>query len=491
MKFKLVDSKSKLEKTELLAVFVTDGAPPTLPEGVKLHATALADVRGEFRELRLADGQADNAKRVLFVGLGKAADFSLERVRRAAALAVQRADAIGASAATLWCDPKLLKAAGDVRSCAIALAEGAVMGGYRYTRFKSKPRARKLLALSLAGPGKAFRDGALHGRVLAEANLYARDLQNAPGNALSPRELGNEARALAKRSARISVKVLEGKALSDLKLGALLAVSMGSEEPPRLVHLSYKPKGKSKGCIALVGKGLTFDAGGISIKPAGKMWDMKYDMSGGAAVLGVFHALAALDLPLEIHGIVPASENLPDGRAIKPGDVITAMNGTTIEVLNTDAEGRLILCDALCYARAKLKPDTIVDLATLTGAVVVALGHELSGLFASTPKLEKELREAGEQVFERLWPLPLLDLHKDQMRGEVADLKNINSEGSGNGSSAGAAFLAHFVGDTEWAHLDIAGTAWGGLSRDYVGGAQGSGVGVRLLLRWLEARAIG
>jgi leucyl aminopeptidase len=363
------------------------------------------------------------------------------------------------------------------------------MGGYRYTRFKSKPRARKLLSVSLAGPGKRFRDGVRHGRVLAQANLYARDLQNAPGNALTPNDLADCARALARRSPRISAKIHESKSLRALELGALLAVSQGSHEPPRLLHLVYKPRVKSKGTIALIGKGLTFDAGGISIKPASKMWDMKYDMSGGAAVLGVFHALAELDIPLEIHGVVPASENLPDGRAIKPGDVIKAMNGTTIEVLNTDAEGRLILCDAICYAKAKIEPDTIVDLATLTGAVVIALGHELSGLFASTTRLEQELRHAGEQVFERLWPLPLLDVHKEQMKGEVADLKNINGEGAGSGSSAGAAFLAHFVGNTEWAHLDIAGTAWGGINRDYVGGPQGSGVGVRLLLSWLEERA--
>jgi len=489
MKLHVVDTKSKLAKTPLVCLFVFEREKPALPAGVQLAATALADVRGEFRELRLADALRGSAERALLVGLGKRADFSVERLRRAAALCVQRADAIGAASAVLWCGADLAGAAGGAHEAGIALAEGALMGGYRYTRFKSKPRARKLQACSLAGPGKSFASGAQHGRLLAEANMFARDLQNAPGNALTPRHLAESARGLAKRSPRIGLKVLDAKALGELRMGALLAVSRGSEEPPRLLHLSYKPKGKSKGCIALVGKGLTFDAGGISLKPASKMWDMKYDMSGGAAVLGVFHALAELELPLEIHGIVPASENLPDGRAIKPGDVITAMNGTTIEVLNTDAEGRLILCDALCYARAKLKPDTIVDLATLTGAVVIALGHELSGLFASTPTLEQELRQAGEQCFERLWPLPLLDLHKDQMKGEVADLKNINNEGTGNGSSAGAAFLAHFVGDTEWAHLDIAGTAWGGLARDYVGGAQGSGVGVRLLLRWLQTRA--
>ncbi len=489
MNFTIVDTKAKLARTELLVVFHFERAKPALPAAVEVHATALADLRGEFRDIRLADALSGPAVRVLFVGLGKSADWSVERLRRVAALALQRAEALNCENATLWCDSKLAKSLGGEAIAGRALAEGAIMGGYRYTRFKTKPKVRKLNAAVLAGPGKDFLSGAQHGCVLAEANLYARDLQNAPANELTPKHLAECARALAKRSPRIKAKVLDTKELRANKLGALLAVSRGSEEPPRLLHLIYRPKSKSKGTIALIGKGLTFDAGGISIKPASKMWDMKYDMSGGAAVLGVFHALAHIDLPFEIHGVVPASENLPDGRAVKPGDVITAMNGTTIEVLNTDAEGRLILCDAICYAKAKIQPDTMIDLATLTGAVVIALGHELSGLFASNAKLEAELRTAGEHSFERLWPLPLLDVHKDQMKGEVADLKNINAEGSGSGSSAGAAFLAHFVGDTEWAHLDIAGTAWGGLNRDYVGGPQGSGVGVRLLLRWLENRA--
>ncbi|HUR26885.1 MAG TPA: leucyl aminopeptidase, partial [Planctomycetota bacterium] len=435
MNFHVADSKSKLAKTDLLVVFHFERAKPELPSGTQVHATALGDLRGEFRDVRLADALAGPAKRVLFVGVGKSGDLTPERLRRVAAIAVQRGDVANAQVATLWCDGELARAVGGEEAAGVALAEGALMGGYRYTRFKSKPRARKLASVTLAGPGKAFRDGARHGRILAEANLFARDLQNAPGNVVTPSHLADSARALAKRSPRISAKVHDTKALRALELGALLAVSQGSEEPPRLVHLAYRPKGKSKGTIALVGKGVTFDAGGISIKPASKMWDMKYDMSGAAAVLGVFHALAELDLPLEIHGVVPATENLPDGRAIKPGDVVTAMNGTTIEVLNTDAEGRLILCDAICYAKAKIEPDTLVDLATLTGAVVVALGHELSGLFASTTRLEQELRHAGDAVFERLWPLPLLDVHTDQMKGEVADLKNIHGEGAGNGAS--------------------------------------------------------
>ena len=489
MNFSAHDTKSKLAKTDLVAIFVAEKEKPVLPSGVEVSPTALGDVKGEFREQRLADALAGAAKRVLFVGTGKPADFTPERLRRVAALVVQRAEAIGAANCTLWFESALADQVGGAFAAGVAAAEGAVMGTYRYVRHKSKSKPKKLESVVLAGPGKHFEHGLERGRVLAEANVFARDLQNAPANTLTPKDLAAAATALAKRSPRLTAKVLDEKALKALKLGALLAVSRGSEEPPRLIHLTYKPKGKARETIALVGKGLTFDAGGISIKPASRMWDMKYDMSGGAAVLGVFHALSKLDLPFEIHGIVPASENLPDGRAVKPGDLVTAMNGTTIEVLNTDAEGRLILCDALSYAKAKVEPDTIVDLATLTGAVVIALGHELSGLFASTTRLEQELRAAGEQSFERLWPLPLLDVHKDQMKGEVADLKNINAEGSGSGSSAGAAFLAHFVGDTEWAHLDIAGTAWGGLNRDYVGGAQGSGVGVRLLLRWLENRA--
>jgi leucyl aminopeptidase len=205
-------------------------------------------------------------------------------------------------------------------------------------------------------------------------------------------------------------------------------------------------------------------------------------------VLGVFHALAELGCPFEVHGVVPASENMPDGKAVKPGDLVRAMNGTTIEVLNTDAEGRLILCDALSYVVEKVKPDAIVDLATLTGAVVMALGHEYTGVMTRSERLRDELLAAGEAVGEKLWPLPLADHHRDLMKGEVGDLKNIALGDPGAGASQGAAFLSYFVEGVEWAHLDIAGTAWGSMNRDYVGGSLGSGVGVRLLLRWLETR---
>lgn len=488
MKLVVHDHQHALGKPDLLVAFAFEGEAPHLPPKVRLGTGATKGFKGEPREMRVVDAQ-EPAPRVQLIGLGKPREVDGERLRRAGALAARRAEAEGAASAAVWCSPALERAGGGGEPTGLALAEGARMGAYRFQRYKTKPKAEKLATLALFGSKGGFQRGAQRGLVLAEANLFTRDLQNTPPNEMRPRELAAAARKLANGSERITCRVLGKPELKKLGMGALLGVSAGSSEPPALIHLTYKPRGKARACIALVGKGLTFDSGGISIKPAAKMWDMKYDMSGGAAVLGAFHALRRLDVPLEVHGVVPASENLPDGQATKPGDLVRAMNGTTIEVLNTDAEGRLILCDALSYCIDKIEPDTIIDLATLTGAVVVAVGHEYSGLFATTESLRKELLRAGEAVGEKLWPLPLEDFHKDWMKGEVADLKNINQPDQGAGSTAGAAFLWHFVGSTEWAHLDIAGAAWGGMNRDWVGGPQGSGVGTRLLVQYLLERA--
>ncbi len=455
---------------------------------VRLSRGALQRFKGEFREARVIGG-AGGFSRALVIGLGKTAELDLERVRRLGALAARRAEAEGASRALVWVGLQLVREAGAARSVGQALGEGALMGAYRFERNRATPKPEELRSLELCGPGQEFRAGASRGELLAQANCIARDLQNTPANHMRPRDLAAAARKLAAGDKRIRCRVLDRAALRRLGMGALLGVSAGSEEPPCLIHLVHRPRGRAKARIALVGKGLTFDAGGISIKPAAKMWELKYDISGGAAVLGTFHALRRLSLPLEVHGVVPATENLPDGLAVKPGDLLTAMDGRTIEVLNTHAEGRLILADALAYCVAKIKPDTIIDLATVTGAVVVALGHEYSGLFATSDSLRDALREAGEAVGERLWPLPLADYHKDWMKGEVSDLKNISTGDQGAGSSAGAAFLSGFAAGLDWAHLDIAGTAWGGMSRDWVGGPQGSGVGVRLLIEYLERRA--
>ncbi len=487
MELFLKDSSATPGKTDLLAVLAFEGEKPELPGGVRVGKGCPKGFTGEFRETRSTDSGSGPAARVLFVGLGKPKDLDPERLRRAGALCAKRAEEEGAPKATVVCSGPVASVLGEARS-GRALAEGLVMGSYRYDAFKSEKKPAKLRSVLLHGPGRDFRAGAKHGECRARANCFARDLQNAPANHMRPRDLVASAKKLASRSQRIRCRALSEAEMKKLGMGCLLSVSRGSSEPAFLIHLTYTPKGRSKGRIALVGKGLTFDSGGISIKPSAKMDEMKYDMSGGAAVLGVFHALSALDLPFEVHGVVATSENMPDASATKPGDVVTAMDGTTIEVLNTDAEGRLVLADALCYAVDKIRPDTILDLATLTGAVVVALGHELSGIFPSTDALRDGLLASGKEVGELVWPLPLLDCHKEQMKSKLADLRNINS-GQGNGASAGAAFLATFVGDTEWCHLDIAGTAWGGIERDWVGGPQGSGVGVRLLLEYLETRA--
>jgi leucyl aminopeptidase len=484
MKLTLRDS-GKLSKTELLCVLAPEGKRLELPGRVELPSSARRDFRGEFRQTRLTDAPAGPAARVLLIGLGKPADLDAERLRRAAAIAVKQGEALKLPSVSIWLGAASQQAVGGAEEAGRALAEGAVMGSYSFTRCKGKKSERSLASVQLIGSGAAFARGARHGELLGEANLYARELQDMPGNRMRPRDLVAAARKVAARSPRITCRALGEAEMEKLGMGCLLSVSKGSSEPAFLIHLTYKPKGRSRGRIAVVGKGLTFDAGGISLKPSAKMEEMKYDMSGGAAVLGLFWALARADVPFEVHGLVPTSENLPDGKANKPGDVVEAMNGTTVEVLNTDAEGRLILCDALAYAVEKLEPDRIIDLATLTGAVIIALGHELSGVMGNDEKLQRALVASGKAVGELVWPLPMLDCHKDQMKGSVADLRNINA-GQGNGSTAGAAFLSSFVRDVPWAHLDIAGTAWGAVDRDYVGGNSGSGVGVRLLLHYLE-----
>jgi len=477
----------RLSRTDLLALFVLEGERPGLPKGVEVPPGALKGFKGEFRETREIHAVAGSAARVLLLGLGKEKALDAERTRRVAALAVQRSEAAGCASATLLAEEGFAEAAGGAERCGLALAEGALLGSYRFERRKSKPKGRRLRAVAIRGGGAELARGVGKGAVLAQANVFVRDLQNEPANLLTPRDLAAAARKLAKPG-RVRCRILDERAMKRLGMGLLLGVARGSVEPPRFVHLVYKPRRRARGRVALVGKGLTFDSGGISIKPSSKMDEMRFDMSGAGAVLGVFHALRTLDVPFEVHGLAACTENMPDGAATKPGDIHTAMDGTTVEVLNTDAEGRLVLGDALAYAVAKVEPDVIVDLATLTGAVVTALGHEFAGVFATSAKLRDELVSAGEETGERLWPLPLTDVHKEAMKGSFGDLKNISGGDLGAGSSAGAAFLAPFVKDVEWAHLDIAGTAWGGTNRDWVGGPMGSGFGARLLVRWLETR---
>lgn len=486
MKLSHKNPSAALPKTDFLIVFAAEGKKPQLPAGVSVASSALADFKGKKRKSRLCDGIKGEAARVLLVGLGDKKDVNAETLRRAAAIGIKSAEDQGASNAIVYVGEQVAKMAGGAGAVGCAVAEGAGMAHYRYDLGKSKPEARSLARTTIMGAGADFKKGVARGSALAEANLFTRDLQNLAGNQLTPSKLADKARGIARQGKKITCKVLDEAGMKKMGMGLLLGVSAGSEEPAKLIHLVYKPKGKSKGKIALVGKGLTFDAGGTSIKPSRGMEEMRYDMSGSAAVLGTFQALCHLDVPYEVHGIVPSSENLCDGKATKPGDVHVSMAGKTVEIINTDAEGRLILADALCYTVQKVKPDTIIDLATLTGAVIMALGHEMSACYATTDSLAADLLAAGEATGEALWRMPLHEAFVENMGAGPADLRNICTPNMGGGSIAGAAFLSQFVGDTEWSHLDIAGTAWNQAARDYTGGSGGTGVGTRLLIEYLS-----
>ena len=487
MKLSIKDS-GKASRTDLLALLVPEGAAAGVPAGVEVPDGFLTGFDGEARATRSTYTSGGAAGEVLLVGIGA---VDAEALRRAAAVAAKAALKRACKSLHIEVSSEACDAAGGPACAGRAAAEGALLATYSFDDAKSKAKPCALKGITIGGPGAAFKKGAREAEILAAASAFTRDLQNGAGNMVTPVALAKEARGIAGRHPRMTAKIMDEAAMKKAGMGLLLGVSAGSVEPARLIHLTYKPKGKSLGRIAFVGKGLTFDAGGYSLKPPGKMDEMRYDMSGGAAVLGAMHALAGgIEVPFEVHGIVPASENLIDGNATKPGDVHTGMNGKTVEILNTDAEGRLILADALSYVESKVKPDTIIDLATLTGAVIVGLGHELTGMFATTDALRDDLLAAGGVTGEEVWPLPLLDAHKDGMKGKSADLANIGSPAMGAGPSQGAAFLSHFVADDrEWAHLDIAGTAWNTRERDWVGGSMGTGVGARLLVEFLKQRA--
>jgi leucyl aminopeptidase len=486
-----------------LPVAALDGKRPRLSSRLRALDRALGGIvgpvvaGGDFRggaeeSLVLYRSARSGPRRVLLLGLGEAEKVGAETLRRAAGRAVGAANALGARTLGMPVPTsRRVAAAGASR----ALAEGAVLASFRSDVYQSpkpdaRPRvARVSLAVEDSGDLRPARNAAGVGVVLAESQNLARRLSNEPANVLSPVALAREARRIA-REAGLRCRVLEVPEMRRRRMGALLAVGQGSANPPRLVVLEHRPRRRARGVqtVCAVGKGITFDSGGVSIKPAAGMQDMKHDMSGAAAVLGLLRAAARLDLPVHLVGILAAAENMPGGRAYRPGDILTSMSGQTIEVQNTDAEGRLVLADALSFARSEFEPDAIVDLATLTGACVVALGNWSSGLFGNHDELGERLREAGEATGERVWPMPLWDEHREAMRSSIADLKNTG--GREAGSCTAAAFLSCFVGDTPWAHLDIAGTAWTGKAGPYQPyGA--TGVGVRLLaellLEWPRA----
>ena len=425
------------------------------------------------------------AKRVPVVGLRSADKFSADVVREVRVSAA-RPDKSLTELTTIA--PGACIGGLDAHTAAQATVEGTLLGLYRFERFKKPQEPVQLESLRLIERSSEkfnpLKLGAQHGQIIAESVLFARDLANEPGQSLTPRELATRAQKLA-HELGLRCEVFDEKALESLGMGGILSVGKGSDEPPRLIVLEYNVT-KNARPIVLVGKGITFDSGGISLKPREGLEAMKYDMSGAAAVLGAMRAAALLKLPSAVVGLVAAAENLPSGKALKPGDVITISNGKTVEVTNTDAEGRLVLADALVYAQ-RYHPQAVIDVATLTGACTIALGKEAAGLFANDETLAQKIEHAAQQSGERVWRLPLYEEYKELIKSEIADIKNSTNKGPQAGAAIGAIFLKEFV-SFPWAHLDIAGVAYDVESRLYhPKGA--TGYGVRLLAQVLQSWA--
>jgi leucyl aminopeptidase len=473
-------------ETPLLALIVAQGSAGAIDPGVE-RAVASGDYKGKKDETLLVYG-GGKAQRILLVGIGKAGEITRGAIRRAAAIAAKRARGLGTKTVSLAVTKEARGSLGAAELAQV-LIEGVAQGGWQFTELKKQPEDPKPeiesveLVIDTADKDET-EAGRRVGDAIAAGYLYTRNLQMLPGNVCTPTYLGEQAQKLAAAHG-FKATVLDKAQIKKEGMGALLAVAQGSVEEPRFIVLEYHGAGGNGAPIALIGKGVTFDSGGISIKPAANMEDMKFDKSGATAVLGAFDVLGRLKPKINVVGLIPATENLPSGTAIKPGDVVKSHLGKTIEIINTDAEGRLILSDALSYAR-RYKPAAAIDAATLTGAVVIALGHQAIGMLGNDEALLAEVRDAGERAGERCWPLPLWDDYRDLLKSDVADLKN--SGGRAAGTIAGAWFLKEFVDGFPWVHLDIAGTAY--LEAEGVGHAKGpTAVGVRLFTEFLLKRA--
>jgi leucyl aminopeptidase len=431
------------------------------------------------------------AGRLLLVGLGKRDALTLDKIRQAGGKVATAARDAGFKVLTT---PVLGEGIEGLPAPSVARAflEGVQLGSYQYNRYKTLDRDKfksldEVVILAGSDADHELLEGALgEATAVAEAVVFSRDLVSAPPNDLTPSALAAAAQGIAETHG-LTCKILTEVECAELKMGSFLGVAQGSmkDEPPRFIVLEYMPLGADVKPLVIVGKGITFDSGGISIKPSEGMEKMKYDMAGSAAALGAIKAIAALEVPLNVVMLVPATENMPSGDAIHPGDVLTAMNGITIEVVNTDAEGRLILADALAYAE-RYEPMGVVDLATLTGACVVALGNHAIGLMGNDDAWIEKVRQAGERAAERTWKLPLWDEYQEQIKSDIADIKN--SGGRAGGTITAAAFLSKFTKKYPWAHLDIAGTAWDDKGKPYVPKGA-TGIGVRLLVELAEELA--
>lgn len=434
---------------------------------------------------------ASKTPQVLVLGLGKAGDLKSSVVEKAAAAAASQARKTNAERVGIIVSDGLKKGLDD-GAFAQAVAEGFVLGSYEYRKFKTTDddgpagKIREVICYVSGGASvtKAWNAGLDSGGAVARGTNVARDLSNAPGNEMTPVKMAQEAQRIAKLG-KMTCKVLGPAEVKKEKMGGVIAVSQGSDQPPRVAILEYKgSRKKTEAPIVVVGKGITFDSGGISLKPAQAMDEMKHDMSGAAAVLGLFDALRDLKPKCNVVGIIGCAENMPSGKAYRPGDIVKTRSGKTVEILNTDAEGRMVLCDVLDYAK-NYKPKAIIDLATLTGACVIALGDAAAALMGNDEKLKDAIAEAGNATGERVWPMPLYDDYTEQIKSQIADIKNVG--GREAGSLTAGAFLQQFVDPkTSWAHLDIAGTAWTTKPKGLFGKGA-TGFGVRLLASYLGA----
>ncbi|HEY0319656.1 MAG TPA: leucyl aminopeptidase [Pyrinomonadaceae bacterium] len=450
-----------------------------------IESEELKGKEGDAVYLHLGKG-ATKAKRLLLLGVGAREDFKTPQISQFAGAAVRTLRAKNIKSITV-----VPRAEGDAEKVAASAAEGAYIGLFDPDKYRTVDKEERTVDRFVVGiPGAdadALNRGAERGRIIGESVNFTRDMANEPGGYMTPTDMAERAREIAGEFG-LSIDVLDEARMEQEGMGALLSVSAGSEQPAKLIILKYTPREggtgdeQGKELLAFVGKGVTFDSGGISIKPGENMELMKYDMTGGATVLGAMRAIAQLKPPIPVLGVVPATENLPSGKATKPGDVVRAMSGKTIEIINTDAEGRLILADALAYAK-KLGATRIVDMATLTGAVSIALGDINTAILGTDQELIDEVIAAGLEVGERFWQLPLDKEYSKQIKSDIADIKNTG--GRKAGTITAAAFLKEFADGISWAHLDIAGTAWGDDAKPYRSKGP-TGIAVRTLLNIVD-----
>jgi len=455
--------------------------------GLLTEVIGTGDFKGELHQTYiLLTRQAIPAKRILLVGCGRKSNFNLVKLRAVIVKAGQKVRDLGWKSLTIPLSPEIIEGV-PLEDLAQVYVEGIYSGLYRFTQFRTteRKRVKELEQLTLVGEDgvnlKRVREGVNRGEIISDSLSLVRDLVSSPSNKITPTMLAETAQRIARENG-LRCKVLDLAQIKKLGMGAFLAVAKGSQEPAKFITLEYRPKVKGAKTIALVGKGITFDSGGISLKPSKDMDKMKADMAGGAVVMGVIQAVSQLNLSLHVVAIIPATENLPSGSAYKPGDVISSFSGQTIEVTSTDAEGRLILADALAYS-LKYHPSAIIDVATLTGACIIALGDYVTGILGNDDDLMAQVKKASRVTGEMVWELPLLEEYFEYLKSDIADFKNAG--GREAGTIQGAIFLSKFVKNRPWVHLDIAGTAW--IDKDKPYHAKGAtGIGVRLLVQVLR-----